>query len=127
MAQKISRRKIANYVADGIVHGEEVSKLLRQAAAYLIDSKRTREADLLTRAIEDALEERGTTIATVTTARSLDDELRGAISALVGAKTVVLREIVDPTVLGGANIETPSSRLDATIKHKLTVLREAKQ
>lgn len=127
MAQKISRRKIANYVADGIVHGEEVSKLLRQAAAYLIDSKRTREADLLTRAIEDALEERGTIIATVTTARSLDDKLRNAISALVDAKTVVLREIVDPTVLGGANIETPSSRLDATIKHKLTVLREAKQ
>ncbi len=127
MAQKISRRKIANYVADGIVHGEEISKLLRQAAAYLIDSKRTREADLLTRAIEDALEERGTIIATVTTARSLDDKLRNAISALVDAKTVVLREIVDPTVLGGANIETPSSRLDATIKHKLTVLREAKQ
>jgi len=127
MAQKISRRKIADYIADRIVRGDEISTALNEAAAYLIDTKRTREAGLLVRAIEDALEARGTTIATVTSARPLDSELKHAISTVVAAKKLVLHEVVDPAVLGGVYIETSSAQLDATIKHKLTVLREAKQ
>jgi len=127
MAQKISRRKIANYIADGIVRGDEISTLLNQAAAYLIESRRTREADLLVRTIEDALEVRGTTIATAVSAHALSGDLKQAIARLIGAKRLELREVVDPLVLGGVSVKTPSLQLDATIKHKLTVLREAKQ
>lgn len=127
MAQKISRRKLASYVADGIARGDEIGRLLSEAAAYLIESGRTREVDLLARAIEDALEDRGISIATVTSARPLDDEFKRAIATLIGAKKLALRETVDPAVLGGVKIETSSAQLDATIKHKLTALREAKQ
>lgn len=128
MAQKISRRKLAGFVADGIIRGDGISALLTPLAAHLIDSRRTREADLVVRAIEDELEARGVTIATVVSARGLDAEMRQAIESLLDADTLKVREIIDPSVLGGVRIDTPSTRLDATIKYRLAVLRdEAKQ
>lgn len=128
MAQAISRRKLAAFVADGVTRGDDISDLLESLAAYLIDTRRTREADLVVRTIEDELEARGTTIATVVSARGLDADMRDAIGRLLDARTLEVREVIDPSVLGGVRVDTPSTRLDATIKHRLAVLRDrAKQ
>lgn len=128
MAQKISRRSIAAYVADGVIRGEEVSKRVDEVAAYLISTKRTREARLVVHAIEDELEARGVIVATVTSARQLDKAVERSIADMLGGGTLMLRHVVDPQVIGGIRVDTPSSRLDATVKHNLTVLRErAKQ
>ena len=59
MTQKISRRKLASYVVDRFESGAPLATLLKEVAAYLADSKRTREADLLVRTIEDVFAERG--------------------------------------------------------------------
>ena len=42
MAAGFSRRRLAAYVAEQIAAGTEVPALLRQVAAYLIDTRATR-------------------------------------------------------------------------------------
>lgn len=126
MQGKISRRKLAVYVADQIEAGAKLGAIVEQLAAYLIETKRLREADLVVRAIEDELAARGTVIARVTTAYPLDAALRTQIEAQIGAKRTYIEEIVDPSILGGVRIETPGTILDATMKRKLLALRQAK-
>ncbi len=126
MADKLSRRKIAQHVATEFESGVKLAKLLEEVAAYLIDSRRTREARLVVRAIEEAFADRGVVIAEVTSARPLDADMKQAIASVVNAKDLHIREVIDPSVVGGVRIETPGEKMDSTIKRKLTMLREAK-
>jgi F-type H+-transporting ATPase subunit delta len=126
MNQKLSRRKIADYFAEKVLAGDNVAGVLKEIAAYLIDSGRTREIELVVRALEDSLSSRGTVVASVASARPLDETMKFELATLIGAKTVLFRETVDPELIGGVLIETPQQTLDATIKRKLTALHGAK-
>lgn len=126
MAVRLSRRKLAAYAADKLQAGASVSESLKEIAAYLIDTRRTRELELLVRDIEDALATRGTVVADVTTAHALTAELKTAMSKLVGSKNLQLRETIDASVLGGVRIDIPGKRFDGTMRHTLTALRAKK-
>jgi F-type H+-transporting ATPase subunit delta len=123
MAMRISRRKIADYAAERLIEGEKSTAVLRQVAAFLIETKRTREVDLIVRDIEAALAERGVVVADVTSAYPLTDELKKSLVTLVGGKKLQLRETIDPSVLGGIRLRTPDERLDATLKRKIQSLK----
>jgi F0F1-type ATP synthase delta subunit len=123
MAQRVSRRKLAAYVADQLVAGNK--KIMQETAAYLIETGRQRELELLARDIEFALSERGTTVVRVASAHELTSALRAQIESMVGG-TVRLKETVEPTLLGGVRVDTPSKRFDGTLSHKLAGLK-AKQ
>ncbi len=125
MQGKISRRKLAQYAVEAYENGT-LSEALQELAAYLIDARRLREAELVVRAIEDELATRGTVIARVASARPLTAELEAAITSLVGAKEIAILETTDQALIGGVRIETPGKLLDATIKRKLLALRQAK-
>ena len=126
MQGKISRRKLALYVADAVEVKQKLGSVLAEVAAYLVETKRTREAELLVRAIEDELAARGIVIAHVVTARPLAKELEQAITTLIDAREIHLDSEVDPSVIGGVRVETPGKLLDATIKRKLLALHQAK-
>jgi F-type H+-transporting ATPase subunit delta len=126
MADKLSRRKIAIYVADRSGKANTLADAIEHVAGYLVEARRTREVVLVVRAIEDELAARGQVVASVTTARPLDAALKSAVEKLVEAKTLYIRETVDPSVIGGVRIDTPGATLDATIKHKLLAIRQAK-
>ena len=119
----ISRRKIAGHVVSRLLDGDKAAIVLKELAAYLVDSKRTKEADLIIRDIETTLANRGTVLAHVTSARSLESAAKQAIESYIasksGAKTVTLTESIDETLLGGVKIEYPGHQLDATVKTKL--------
>ena len=126
MAQRVSRRKLAAYVADRLGGTETARAALKEAAAYLVETRRTRELGLLVRDIESALAVRGTVIADVTSAHPVSAALRVEIARLVGVEKLELRESVDPDVLGGIRVDIPGERYDATVRRKLTALK-AKQ
>lgn len=126
MQNKLPRRKIADYVAEQYEAGARLADLLDQVAAYLAVEGRLREADLVVRAIEDALAARGIVVASIASAHTLTDAERSAIIKLIDAPRVELRETIEPELLGGVRIETPGRRLDATIQNKLIALRGAK-
>ena len=124
MADRISRRKIAKYAAAEIAAGN--IEALDEVAAHLIDTRRSKEAELVARDIEAALAESGEVIATVTTARELTGESRSAVKSYVtrvtGANKVIIRETVDPSVIGGVKIALPGRLLDTTVAAKLEKL-----
>jgi F0F1-type ATP synthase delta subunit len=127
MAARLSRRKIALFVTDKLLAGKQSADgVLRELAAYLVATRRTRELDLLVRDIEEVLADNGHVTADVTSARPLDAAVKAQITKMLDGKSVQLRESVDETLLGGIRIDTPGKRFDGTIRHKLNALR-AKQ
>lgn len=124
MSRALSRTKIARYVAEQLQAGN--TDVVREVAAYLIENRRTREADLIVRSILERLETEGIVLADVTTATALDEAIKSELQQLTGASQLEINEHVDPSVLGGIRFETPSRRLDATFAHRLTQLRERK-
>jgi len=123
----LSRRQLAQRTAQRLRAGDAKSGVLRELAAYLIDSKRTSEADLVVRDIERQLAGAGVVVGTVVSARPLNDQARTAVDALIKhhygtASQVVLRERVDPGLVGGVRLELPGRQLDASVKAKLEKL-----
>lgn len=126
MATRLSRRKLAAYAADKLAAGEKPTVALKEVAAYLTDTRRTREQELLVRDIEEALAARGIVVANVISAHPLSGSIKSEISKLVGGKSLQIREMIDPNVLGGVRIDIPGKQFDGTIRRKLTQLK-AKQ
>ncbi|MEO5949548.1 MAG: F0F1 ATP synthase subunit delta [Candidatus Saccharimonas sp.] len=125
MAERISRRKLAGFVVDRIDNGN-LDLAVEELAAYLIDTKRTREAGLVARSIEDELATRGTYIVHATSARPINEEVKDAIQRLLNASKVHLVQEVDARLIGGIRVEAPGKRLDATVKRKILALNQVK-
>lgn len=126
MSERISRRKLANYVVEAIEHGSGADEAIAELAAYLIETKRTREAELVVRSIEDTLAEHGTVIAHVSSAHPLDENVHETIQRLLNASTLHLTKEVDPSLIGGIRVEAPGKRLDATVKRNILALSQVK-
>lgn len=126
---KLSRRAIAQFVAPELRDGDvkRRNKVVLQLAAYLVDTRRTKELPLVVRDIEYYLSEAGSVSGVVTTAFDLTAETKKAIEKYVkqqtGTKDVTLDHFVDPAVLGGIKVTIPGHQLDATVKRNLTILK----
>lgn len=124
MAGTLSHVKIARYAVKQLQAGN--ADVLREIAAYLLDEHRLHETDLIIRAILEECERVGVVLADVTTTETLSDDIKAQIKKLTGASSLEIREHIDPSVLGGVRIETPTKRLDATFAYRLSQLRERK-
>lgn len=131
MARKLSRRLLAEYVAQQLLSdsNQPRSRVIQQLAAYLIDTRRTDEAGLIIRDVDHFLASQGHVNVQVTAAFDLSAETQKAIQKLVRvhtqAKTLQVDTSIDPAVLGGARIDIPGRQLDQTILHQLTTFRTA--
>ncbi len=124
---KLSRRKLSGNAAARLAGGESKKTVLRDLAAYLIDSGRKAEATLIVRDIEAMLVDAGTAIGTVTSARPLTKASLTTVESFIkqhdkGIKQVVLREQVDEELIGGIKLELPGKQLDASVKAKLDMI-----
>ncbi len=127
MATTLSRRKLAGNAAARLTSGESKKAVLRELAAYLLDTNRKKEAELIVRDIEAMLADAGTAIGTVISARTLSSDALMAIESFVKSQNtaitnVVLRERIDETLIGGVKLELPGHQLDASVKAKLEQL-----
>lgn len=127
MAARLSRRKLAEYFATALVAGTKATDISNELAAYLIDTKRTKELELIVRDIEYALSTKGYVVADVISARELSETTKKEILALAkenfSASHIELRDHIDETVIGGVKIDFAGLQQDNTIKQKLTALR----
>ena len=120
-----SRSQVAEVLAGRITDGsaEERATAVKQAAAWLVSTGRGRQVGYLARDVAAVLERRGYALVRVITARELSSEARreieSYIKSLTGAEKLELVTEVDPSLVGGVVIETPSARLDASVKQKL--------
>ena len=123
---KLSRRAIATYVAEQLTHGDS-KKVIVQLAAFLVDTRRTKELSLIVRDVQFYLAEAGSVSGVITTASTLSAETKKAIEKYIknqtGATTVALDSLIDPSVIGGVKVSIPGRELDATVSRSLTVLK----
>ncbi len=128
----VSRRKLAKYAAEQIMAGNDT--IMEEIASLLVYEKRQREIELLVRNVEAELSEHGEIVASVESARKLDVDtkrdiekyLMSAVGANNNKSKVTLKESIDPTLIGGFKLRTPTATLDATIAKKLNDLRAKK-
>lgn len=128
MAYRISRRVLSQHVAERLRNDDRT--VISELAAYLLDTRRTNEGDLIVRDIESALAESGIVIADVVSAHGLSEQLSAVISSYVsmaaGADEVHLRTQVDETALGGVRVQVPGAEYDGTLRRQLTKLQAMK-
>jgi F-type H+-transporting ATPase subunit delta len=126
MAIRYSRRRLASFLAEN-VGGPNEKKALKQVAAYLVEFRRTKEADLIVRDVLSLMKDMGIVTAHITSARPLSDAVERQLTAFIKQKTaatsVSVESSVDPTVIGGVKISLPGAELDQTIAHQLKRLR----
>lgn len=127
MPSRLSRRAMAEYIATGLIDGKSRKTLFAQLAAYLVETRRTKELDLIVRDIEFNLSQKGFVQTTITSAFDLTAETKKALESFVKsetkASTVALTSVIEPAVLGGVKISIPGRELDQTVAHQLTVLK----
>ncbi|MCK9522509.1 MAG: F0F1 ATP synthase subunit delta [Proteobacteria bacterium] len=123
-----SRRQLANYVADQLLAGR--SAVIDELAAYLVETRRIKEADTLVMSIESALLTRGVLVAEVSSTRPLSDSTRTLIASKLRqafqTQKLHLRERTDPSLLGGILVRTADHEMDGTLRHALNQLKALK-
>lgn len=126
MARRLSRRALAHYVADAVA-GTSGKKAVRQLAAYLVETRRTKELTLIVRDVEGILADKGIMTGTLTTAFELTREAKKAIETSVatatGAAQVSLAETIDESLVGGYKVALPGREIDRSIARHLTTLK----
>jgi F-type H+-transporting ATPase subunit delta len=124
---KLSRRAIAQYAVEQLSSGADSKQLVLQLAAYLVDTRRTRELSLIVRDIQYYLAEAGSVSGVITTATELSVATKDAINDYIkkqtGATTVALDSLIDPSIIGGVKVSIPDREFDATVSRSLTVLK----
>lgn len=125
MSGHISRHHLARVVADRLIAGDK--SVVAQLAAYIVDERLTREADLIIGEIEHEFACRGNVVADVTSAYALDEtsrsELKQFIAGETDAKSVEIRENIDAGLIGGVVIETPGKYFDGSLSSQLNQLK----
>lgn len=129
MARTFSRRTLAQYVAQRLVAGDEPKKLALLVTAYLSDTKRTNQLELLIRDIEGALaRDHDAVTLRLTAVRPLDAQTRQKLAAFVreaehAEQVIVTEETVDESLIGGVIAETPNGVFDNSIRTALRQLQ----
>jgi F-type H+-transporting ATPase subunit delta len=139
----LSRRQIASNMAERLLAGQSSQNIIRQLAAYLIETKQTNYIEQYISDIEYELEKRDLTVVDITTSGREDSEISGALRSKITdfvksqnqnigstlpssslKRKIILREHIDRSILGGVVISTPSKRLDASLSTRLKLLEE---
>ncbi len=117
-----SRLQVAQELAGRLVSDRRAA--VRQAAAWLLSTGRSRQAQYLANDVATVLAARGHVLVDVTTARPLSEaattSIRDYIRQATGAQRLELNLHTDRSLIGGVLITTPNAVLDATVRTKLS-------
>lgn len=107
----------------------KIGEISREFIEIIIRKKR----ENLLKEIADAYEERyrvfkHITVAEIKTASPLDDELRNQILSIVKGMTndeIQLKELIDPSLLGGFILTVGDQQIDSSVKRRLNDYRQS--
>lgn len=129
---KLSRRTISRTIATKLLQEpQHQTHWVQVLAAYLVEQNRIDEADLIVNDIAHELyEQDGQLLASVSSARPLSeavrDLLKDTLKQETEARKVTLAERVDPSLLGGLLVRTPTAQMDVSVRTKLNQLATIK-
>lgn len=123
----ITNRQLAEVVLQNLEQGHAKDVVVQQLAAYLVQQRRTKDADAIMRIV---LEQRTTRLGKVelqvTTAHELSDALAQEIKDIFvnEGSDISINHVKDSSVIGGVLVELPGKRLDLTVRRRLQRLKE---
>lgn len=127
MATKLSRRRIAVYVAQQLLSGAARAPLFNQLAAYLIETKRLSEFQSIMRDIQFQLAEKGYVTGAITSTYPLPNPVKTSIESYAKHQTraakIVLEYNTNAALLGGLRLNLPGQEFNATISRQLKTLK----
>jgi len=132
MNSKQSRRIIAQTIAEKLIaEPKRQQHWMQILAAYVVEHNMHKDVDLLVKDIvREVFVQSGQLLVSATTARPLTAALREdlvhILRSTTGAKTVVLQETVDPSLVGGFVATTPDGEIDASVRTQLQHLAAIK-
>lgn len=124
-----SRRSLARYGADQLLDGIGVSKVAKELAAVMVVSGRQASVPLLVADIMHELEDRGVvaqvdlTSATALSAK-LSQQISSRVKKAVKVDSVILKQQVEPDLIGGVRIGTANYSWDFTVAKKIDDMRK---
>ncbi len=116
---KITINELAKYAVDQLESGIETPALAQQLAAYLLDTRQSKELGKLSRAIEAELNSRGTSQVTITSVHKISETVKQELANLLGAKNPVFTEVLDSSIVGGVKAQSMESEIDLTVRARL--------
>lgn len=124
----ISRPEIAHVIAERTMHVTDLPALQMAIAGFLMEQNRVDELDSLMRDVMRYRASHGYVEATVVSAYPINADVRSEVMKAMkkefpGAKSYVLNEKTDESVVGGIRIEFAGEELDLTVKAKLNTFK----
>ena len=122
---KLTRAQLADFIISN-----DSKDAAKQVAGYLVANGRSKEVDLVIREVEARLEKDGRAVARVQSARKLSaDEQRNIIKMLKSQNSdinsVEIINEIDPSLVGGVVVRTPSTEVDVSIRGRLNRMKRA--
>ncbi len=121
----VSRRAVAKTIAAKITaEPEKRAEWLKLGAAYLVERGQANRAEQLAKDVaHELLVQNGQLLASVTSARGLDQATLNTIAAYLreetGAREVALDVTIDPSILSGVVVTTPDHELNVSARSYL--------
>ncbi len=122
----ISRRQVARYAAKQIASGEKNRKVAKYLAAYLYESKASRQIDLLLADIELFLQQdHGHSAVHIQSMYELTSELKKQIVKNLGitSNDLEINETIDSELLGGVIVNSAGKQYDGSVKTSIKQLK----
>lgn len=109
--------------------GGRASPVTLSLVNFVVSAGRGRSLpEIIDKLVARAAEERQEAVAEIRTAYPLDDDHRARLATALNkatGKRVTVREVIDPTVLGGVVAVIGDTVIDGSIRHRLEQLRSA--
>lgn len=123
-----SRHHLAEVIAEKTIHIKDEKMLAKEIAAYLLDEKQTNGFESLIRDILQYRADHGYVEVNVVSASPLNEivisDVRNILkSEFSDAKSIVINQKHDDSVVGGIRIDMANEQLDMTVKSKLNTFK----
>jgi F-type H+-transporting ATPase subunit delta len=115
-------------VVEGLLN-DKASPVTVALVSFVVGSGRARDLPaIIDRLVQRAAQAKSKVVAEVRTAVPLSDDQRSRLADALGkatGKSVEVKAIVDPTVLGGVVAQVGDTVIDGSVRHRLDQLRES--
>jgi ATP synthase F1 delta subunit len=130
MADKFSRRLVAEKLIGQIEQGKSLKRVAQMLAAYLLEIGQVRQVELFVREIRQVLADRYAYVSVeVESANALTDQLARDVEQFVrrqtGARQVEIISSQDPSLISGVVISTTDAVYDGSLRGKIKKLKAA--
>jgi F0F1-type ATP synthase delta subunit len=126
---KASRVKIAGAIADRTLAEGVTQEYAREIAAYLLSEGRVDELESILRDVQADWAAKGFVEVIARSVHPISDTVRSDIVMRVKplfpeAEKVAITEIIDPSVIGGVQIQLADRQLDLSVEAKLNTFKQ---